>query len=225
MYGEKAKLVFEKLRDSGLIDAKGQIKLSLLGLEVIIDDKSAVGNLLQEWLGFWMKQNGIYYRTDENTQVPPDFYLSETNDKDWLEVKTFDYNECPNFDVAQFDAYVRDIIEKPYRLDADYLILGYTLENGILQVHDIWLRKIWTITCPSNDLPLRTQRKQGKIHNIRPYNFKTNSSVGFQPFKTRLEFVRAIQGTLNKYDGAVMDGDEWFNKIKNSYENFTKKPL
>ncbi|MEK7068972.1 MAG: NgoBV family restriction endonuclease [Patescibacteria group bacterium] len=51
MYGNKAKDVFKKLKQEGIIGAEGEISFDLLNVEVDISDKSAMGNLLQEWLG------------------------------------------------------------------------------------------------------------------------------------------------------------------------------
>jgi type II restriction enzyme len=211
-YGSKAQNLFDKLKAGHIIGAKGKISLELLNLIIDINDKSATGNLLQEWLGAWMKQNGIYFRTDDNTQVFPDFYLGKGNTSELLEVKTFDYDKSPNFDVAPFDAYVDSLKTKPYRLDADYLILGYTLENGVLKIKDLWLKKIWEITCPATALPLRVQRKRGKIYNIRPYNFK-NNSTGFQPFASKEEFVNAIKQTLAQYPMRTENPESWVREV------------
>jgi len=190
-----------------------------LGVEVEVSDKSAIGNLLQEWLGGWMVSKDIRHRSNPNSQMPPDFYLGDSSEKDLLEVKTFDYTKSPNFDVANFDAYVRDLKEKPFRLDADYLILGYSLNNGIVKINDVWLKKVWEITCPSNDYALRTQVKQGKIINIRPYNFKSMSN-GFQPFRDRVSFVNAIRETLAKYKNDQDGANIWFEEIERSYRRF-----
>jgi type II restriction enzyme len=215
-YGTKAQELFDKLKAEQIVGARGKISLELLGLSIDINDKSATGNLLQEWLGAWMKQNGVYFRTDDNTQIFPDFYLGENNASELLEIKTFDYNEAPNFDVAPFDAYVDSLKTKSYRLDADYLILGYTLEDGLLTIKDVWLKKIWEITCPARDLPLRVQRKRGKIYNIRPYNFK-NNSTGFQPFATKEDFVNAIKETLAHYPMRTENPESWVRQVLPSY--------
>lgn len=224
MYGNKSKDLLKKLKEAGIVGAEGGISLSILNVKVDISDKSAIGNLLQEWLGQWMTINNIYHRSHENSQMPPDFYLTTNEKTDWLEIKTFDYIKSPNFDVANFDAYVRDIKDKAFRLDADYLIMGYSLNNGIIKINDIWLKKVWEITCPSSEYALRTQVKQGKIYNIRPYNFKSNSE-GFKPFTNRLDFVNAIKNTLAKYRNNQTEAEEWFQSVKKSYYEFTKKDL
>lgn len=224
MYGTKAQQLYDALKAAGIIGAEGHIQLGLLGTEVNVSDKSAVGNLLQEWLGQWMTLNGIYNRSNENTQAFPDFYLSDDNQIDLLEVKTFDYVNNPNFDVAQFDAYVRSLRTNAFRLEADYLILGYSLANGVIKINDIWLKKIWEITCGSAEFAVRTNVKQGKIHNIRPYNFKSMSR-GQQPFTSRLAFITAIRNTLEKYLGDAQLADQWLQEVSDSYTNFTRMPL
>lgn len=224
MYGKQAEFLFNKLQEEGLIGAKGKITLSLLGTTVDINDKSGVGNLLQEWLGKWMTEKKIYHRSNTNSQMPPDFYLSESEEKDLLEIKTFDYVESPNFDVANFDAYTRDLREKAYRLDADYLIMGYTLTNGVIEVNKIWLKKVWEITCPSNEYALRIQQKQGVIYNIRPYNLKSVTK-GFQPFNDRLHFVNAVKETIAKYRKSEEMAQEWLESVKESYSNFNETAL
>jgi hypothetical protein len=224
MYGQKAKRLFESLKHDGIIGTEGKISLSLLGVRVDVSDKSAIGNLLQEWLGEWMKTHNIYHRSNKNSQMPPDFYLGEGDNEDWLEVKTFDYNESPNFDVANFDAYVRDIREKTFRLDADYLIMGYSLKKGIITINDIWLKKVWEITCPSNKYALRTQIKQDKIYNIRPYNFKSESD-GFQPFSDRLCFVQAVKATIASYRKNSEEAEDWHMTVEKSYRKITGSSL
>ena len=159
-----------------------------------------------------MLKNNIYFRAPDNSQEFPDFYLDNSEIKNLLEVKCFDFSASPNFDIANFDAYIRSLLTKPYRLDADYLIFGYTLHNGILKIENIWLKKIWEITCPSEQFSLRVQVKQGKIFNIRPYNFK-NMSQGYKPFGSKREFIFALRNTLNEYKFRNISGDSWYKSF------------
>jgi len=223
MYGAKAKNLVSLLKQNNIVGAEGQIKIVLLDTEVNVADKSAVGNLLQEWLESWLTLNGFYHRVNDNTQIPPDFYLDESNDTNLLEVKTFDYIKSPNFDIANFDAFVRSLRTSAFRLDADYLIFGYSLSNGVIKINDIWLKKVWEITCPSNQYAIRTQVKQNKIINIRPYNFKSNSN-GFQPLGSRLKFVEAIKKTLEVYQDPDY-ADAWFQEVSLSYKHFANTEL
>lgn len=163
-----------------------------------------------------MTQTNFYHRVDLNTQVFPDFYLGEHDDRELLEIKSFDYNKAPNFDVAPFDAYVDSLSKKSYRVDADYLIFGYTLADGVITIREIWLKKIWEITCQSNMCALKVQQKRGKIYNIRPYNFKSMSR-GFQPFASRRSFVDAIKLTLEQYQMRIVDPQEWSDMVQEDF--------
>ena len=88
----------------------------------------------------------------------------------------------------------------------------------------MWLKKVWQICCPSEKYHLKTQCKQGKIVNIRPYNFK-NMSIGFQPFVTRLDFVKAIRDTLAEYDKRTYDPNDWYRIVNQQYLNLVGRPL
>jgi type II restriction enzyme len=224
MYGENAQRLYDLLVESGIVGALGTIDIELLGVKRAASDKSAVGNLIQEWLGAWMNEKEFYFREPANSQIFPDFFLSESNTEHLLEVKTFDYSANPNFDVANFDAYVRSLMTDSYRLDADYLVVGYELTDEGLKIEDIWLKKIWQLTCASNKFALRTQTKQGKIYNIRPYNFKVVSQ-GFQPFETRLDFVNAIKQTLADYEMRTVPDGEWFHTVSEDYRHCRGRPL
>ncbi|MDR1033944.1 MAG: NgoBV family restriction endonuclease [Bifidobacteriaceae bacterium] len=219
MYGISAQKLYDKLQKRHIVGATGKISIELLNVMCNVSDKSAVGNLLQEWLGAWMSENKIYYRTNPNTQEFPDFYLGKSDASDLLEIKTFDFTKTPNFDIANFDAYVRSVMTKSYRFDADYLIFGYTLTENGLKIENIWLKKIWEITCPSKQYALRVQVKQGKIMNIRPYNFKT-ASQGFQPFATRYDFIDAIKQTLANYPLQTVTDQEWHQAVQANYASF-----
>ncbi len=218
MYGIEAQQLYDELERNHIIGSTGKISIELLNVRCDVNDKSAVGNLLQEWLGAWMTNKNIYHRANPNSQEFPDFFLSTSNNSNLLEVKTFDFSKTPNFDVANFDAYVRSVMTKSYRLDADYLILGYSLTSSGLKIENIWLKKVWEITCPSEQYALKSQVKQGKIVNIRPYNFKTMSQ-GFQPFATRLDFVNAIKQTLEQYQMRTVSANDWFLAVQTNYNS------
>lgn len=47
-----------------------------------------------------------------------------------MEVKAFNRNACPGFDIADFKMYSDEIIHKPYMLDVDYLIFGYDMDDN-----------------------------------------------------------------------------------------------
>lgn len=102
--------IYELLIDHRITESVGNIKFDFLNISVKIKEKSAIGDLFQEWFAKWLEINAIEYRTPNNTQEFPDFWLdSVSNTNNLLEVKTFDYSRSANFDVANFEAYCHSI--------------------------------------------------------------------------------------------------------------------
>ena len=168
-----AEQIYNLLIKNKITESKGNITFDFLNVSVNIKEKSAVGDLFQEWFAKWMEFNHIEYRISGNTQEFPDFFLDPQSDfKNLLEVKTFDYNRSANFDVANFEAYCRSITTKAYRLDADYLIFAYTLVKGNFTVKKIWHKKIWEITGSSQKYPVKCQTKQDVIYPYHRCGFK-----------------------------------------------------
>ena len=86
----KATDLYEKILKSNLINIEGSITFDYDNLSIKVKEKSAVGNLFQEWFGNWLKKHNIGFRLNPNTQESPDFFLHETsNETDLLEIKGF----------------------------------------------------------------------------------------------------------------------------------------
>lgn len=87
-----------------------------------------------------VKENDIEYALNDNTQMPPDFYLNPDNMKENLmEIKAFNYKAGPGFDIADFRMYEQEIAQKPWMLDVTYLIFGYEMsEDGIVTIKKVW---------------------------------------------------------------------------------------
>ncbi len=94
-------LYIKLVNEYKIIGEKGIINFSLKDLTISIETKDTVGNLLQEWLKAWMMSEKIEFEENTNSQVFPDFNLDKHNKKlDLLEVKTFDWDRGPGFDLA-----------------------------------------------------------------------------------------------------------------------------
>lgn len=198
MNGAKAEAILETLLAQGILLDEGAIRLNFLGIDLPIQGNNAIGDLMQEWLASWMRQNSFVVREPNDKQEAPDFFLSDSNHRDLLEVKFF--TKSPNFDLAYWDAFVREIPHAPHRLLADYLVFEYTMEAGILKIRNVWLKKLWELAAPSNDLPLKFQRKEGKLVNLRPATFYSDRST-FKPFRSLEAFLDACEETLNTFKG------------------------
>ena len=116
--------------DYKIIGEKGIINFSLKDLTISIETKDTVGNLLQEWLKAWLMKENVEFEENPNSQVFPDFYLDNHNKKlGLLEVKSFDWDRGPGFDLANFDSYCNSLLTSAYRLNSDYLIFSYQMNK------------------------------------------------------------------------------------------------
>lgn len=209
-----AKELYEKLKQDGIINSKGKIIFELNNVVVKIATKDSIGSMLQNWIQCWASKKNLYLRVNPSTQEFPDYFLSETDNSDFLEIKAFDYSASPNFDIANFDTYVRSLLIKPSKLDADYLIFGYILDGDEILIKDIWLKKVWELCTNSEDWELKLQVKQNVIYNIRPVNFTSCRENIAKPFKNKDAFLDAIQKVLNKYNKTAGKYTNWLAEVK-----------
>jgi len=214
-----SKNIYQLLLQENLIGAKGNATFKLQNLSVPIKDKSVFGNLIQEWLQCFMDKNKINYRISDNSQEFPDFYLNKTSDtKDLLEVKCF--TKSPNFDIANFQAYSRSLLTYAYRLDANYLIFEYQMNESELIIKNIWLKKVWQITCASERSPLKIQWKQGVPVNIRPATWYAKNPI-YITFPSRQEFVLALKKIIDISPQCENIRKDWYKNVSLLYKNQT----
>lgn len=183
-----------------ILELEGQIKFFLGDVNIIVRQRDVVGNIMQEWLQGWLDARDIDYALNENTQMPPDFFLNPDDlTKGLLEVKAFNRNGNPGFDIADFKMYASEIQEKPYMLDVDYLIFGYDMsDDGIVTIKDVWLKKVWQITRRMENYPINLQVKEGVIHKIRPGVWYSERPTNYAIFDCLEDFISAIEETTFK---------------------------
>lgn len=197
----KAKEIYDKIvTDEKICELEGQIKFYLGDVNIVVKQKDVVGNIMQEWLQGWLDTRKVDYAINENTQMPPDFYLNpDDKTKELLEVKAFNRNGSPGFDIADFRMYAAEIQEKPYMLDVDYLIFGYEMsDDGIVTIRDVWLKKVWQITRRMENYPINLQVKDGVIHKIRPGVWYSERTTDYAIFECLEDFISAIEETTFK---------------------------
>ena len=160
--------IYNKLvNDDKILTKKGRITFNLGDIDIVVKQRDVVGNIMQEWVEGWLQKNGIDYALNDNTQMPPDFYLNPDNKKEGLmEIKSF--TGSPNFDVAAFRSFINLVIEKPWKLHSKHLLIKYKMENGIVTVEQFWLKNLWEICSTSSAWPVKVQYKNKVIVNIRP---------------------------------------------------------
>ncbi|GHU58457.1 type II restriction endonuclease NlaIV [Clostridia bacterium] len=216
-----ARQLYDKLTvEDRILELKGQIRFYLGDVDIIVKQKDVVGNIIQEWLQGWLDKRGVSYVLSDNTQMPPDFYLNPADKtKDLLEVKAFNRSATPGFDIADFRMYEEEIIEKPFMLDADYLIFGYDMsEDGVVTVRDLWLKKVWQITRCMKDWALNLQVKSNVVHKIRPGVWYSTQRISFPMFTCLEDFISAIEETMYQNPKTHHDAAVWKGKFLSSYE-------
>ncbi len=209
-----ARELFDKLtKEYEIIGEKGNINFTLKDLTISIETKDTVGNLIQEWLKAWFLKMDIEFEENRNTQKFPDFYLNPENKKsELLEVKSFDWDNGPGFDLANFDSYCNSLLTDAYRIDSDYLILAYQMEDGDLTIKNVWIKKIWELSCPSGPYPIKVQEKKGVIYNLRPATWYSEKSR-FKPFTSKEEFLSALNETRYQYPQTRHTNAHWLKNV------------
>lgn len=219
--------VYNKLlNEDKILTLKGQISFYLGGIDIVVKQKDVVGNIMQEWIEGWLRKNNVDFALNDNTQMPPDFYLNPDNKKvELLEIKAFNYNGTPGFDIASFDMFEREISEKPYVLDTTYLIFGYDMSSdGIVTIKKMWKQKVWQITRPMRtrggvEWAMNLQIKDGVVHKIRPAKWYVKQTK-YEVFKSLQDFLSAIEETVYQNKDTRDDGAGWRQKMEKNYQAF-----
>jgi type II restriction enzyme len=216
-----AELYQKLVNDYGIIGETGSIKFTVKDLSILVKTKDSVGNLLQEWLKAWFQENSIDFEENTNSQTFPDFLLDkDDHSKGLLEVKSFDFDRGPGFDLANFDSYCNSLLTHAYRLDSDYLILSYQMIDGQISIKNVWVKKIWELACPSGTYPLKVQEKKNVIYNIRPSVWYSDRST-YKPFASKEEFLSALNNTRYQYPQTRHTNAHWLNKVLKNYQEYT----
>lgn len=217
-----AQEIYDKLINEDKIKTvKGQIRFHLGDVSIIVKKKDVVGNILQEWLEGWLIAKEIEFESNPNTQMPPDIYLNPSDyTSNLLEIKAFNREINPAFDIADFKAFVKELIEKPYHLDTDFLIFGYIMDEatGDIIIKDLWLKKIWEITKTMNNWPITVQYKNGILQKMRPGNWFTGRR-NVKVFESKEDYLAAFEETIYQNPETHSQGAQWRNKFKRSYKN------
>lgn len=210
-----------------ILEISGQIKFELGDVKIVVKQRDVVGNIMQEWLEGWLKKRSVAYSVNTNTQMPPDFYLSpKDKTHNLLEIKAFNSDASPGFDIADFTMYSEEIIREPYMLDTDYLIFAYKMgADGVVTIKDVWLKKVWEITRRMADWPLNLQVKKDVVHKIRPGVWYSQKPREFKMFSCLEHFLSAMEETVYQNEDTRKKGAQWKNRFLANYKKFYNKTL
>ncbi len=222
-----AQEIFERLNLINWQTEKGHIEMNLAGIKFFIQDKNAIGNLLQEWFSHWMNTEKILFEPGPDNQKFPDFYLNPPSKKEGLlEVKSFNGNTKPAFDVADFPSYIKSLPEHVYVLNKDYLVFAYTLVNGELFIKKIYLKKIWEI-CGKNPKGVISNQPGTGDYGIKKMRPVTWFSAKFaSTVRSRRDFLIILRDTLAiRHKQGMIDAEDWFREVNQSYEAYYRTSI
>jgi len=204
----------EELHEKAIKEIKGEkgvITINIAGIPKISHSNDVIGNCVQEWIPQWLEDNGIKLEKNENSQKFPDFTTNINGQKYDMEVKCWNYQNSPAFDIANFDGFYREIFTDPSKLYAKYLIFGYTPNKHGFQIDDIFLKNIWEITAKARTRPIGLQVKQKRPYAIRPFPFHKKPE---QAFKDVYEFVDAIYETRKLFEiDEMIEPNKWKKQV------------
>lgn len=194
----------------------GTITINFANRSHVYSGNDVIGNCLQEWLPNWFEFLGVNIVPGEHTQDFPDFIAVFNNISYDVEVKAWNYNNSPAFDLANFQSFLETTFYSPGKLNAYYFILGYIpMSDGFsegFKVEKVYLKNIWEITSPSTKYPIGLQVKRNQPYAIRPTSFHKNPGKAFQ---SKEEFIFAVKSAYEMFPSTSLKftPEEWLKRV------------
>ncbi|MCL2355794.1 MAG: NgoBV family restriction endonuclease [Defluviitaleaceae bacterium] len=190
---------------------RGTVVITIGNIPKISKSNDIIGNCVQEWIPQWLEDEGLTLESNKKSQAFPDFTAVIDGKRYDMEVKCWNYNQSPAFDIANFNGFYREIFSNPAKLNAKYLIFGYSPTKHGFEIKDIFLKNLWDITSVSRKYPVGLQVKQGQPYAIRPFPFH---KLPGEAFGSAEKFIAAIRDTRTLFplEGAIPP-DEWYRVV------------
>lgn len=216
--------VYQTLKKELEADNKGVIQFTLAQVAIIVKQNNVVGNIIEEWLDSWLTEHDFDHIYNHG-QCSPDFWMDlDDRNNAWLEIKSF--TGGANFDIANFMSYIQEIIDKPWKLDAKYLCLKYSMDEntGVVTIDNVWLKKVWEISSPSSSWAVKVQDKKSVIYNLRPASWYSERA-GFKTFSCLEHFLSALDYVIKTYPATAAKGLTWKKKVEMAYRDYKHEPI
>jgi hypothetical protein len=193
----------------------GTITINFANRSHVYSGNDVIGNCLQEWLPNWFTFLGVEILPGESTQAFPDFVANFDGALYDVEIKAWNINNAPAFDLANFHSFIDSTYKDPGKLNAHYFILGYRpADDGFSEgftVEKVYLKNLWEITNRSRNYPIGLQVKRGQPYAMRPCNFYRYESRSFQ---SKEDFIIAVKETYELFpnDAFTFTPEDWLEK-------------
>lgn len=233
--------LYSKLVDEfKIFEKKGNIFFELGNIDIVVKRRDVVGSIIQEWLYEWLRRNDIEFEQDDS-QLPPDLFLDpENKTNNLVEVKAFNSDATPAFDISDPITFLTDITKRPYMLHTKYLIFAYKMDEntGVVTVENLWLKNIWEICAPSKKQGLPTGGNAIKIRPTKWFDKTKRATPNFLSLEHFLsgfvELIYFLYNANSKHNQLARNAKsdiiesykkfygktitiEWFDAIKSEY--------
>mgnify|MGYP001306338914 CR=1 FL=1 len=185
----------------------------------IIDNCNIVGDCLENILFPYIKKT-IKTLEEGPKQSFPDFW-NRNRRYNW-ELKTFNINHGPSFDISNFISYISQLLDdngvdnKLFK--TKYLIFEYSFDNYIIKINKFKLCNVWEIINYDGKYPISLQNKKNTWYNIRPCKFSNMISKGKTPnlfIEKICEAILICPNKLEDRENKIINIKKQFNQLKN----------
>lgn len=201
------------LLNKDVFKKQGSIMIYVGGIPQVSRSNDIVGNCLQEWLPAWFKDNGLNLTPNPHTQEFPDFVAHFKDGDVDMDIKCWNFENSPAFDIANFNSFYKVIYSNPAKLKAKYLTIGYKPNIHGFTIEYIDIKNLWDILGPTRKYPLGIQVKSKRPYAIRPINFLKNPDGSFGNLKDLIYAVKEARELFNDEETYDFTPDEWLNKV------------
>lgn len=200
-----------KLLGQNVHNKQGSIVIYVDGIPQISHSNDIIGNSLQEWLPAWFADNGLNLTPNKHTQAFPDFMAHFKEQDIPMDIKCWNYDAQPAFDIANFDSFYRTTYTDPEKITAKYLVIGYKPNKHGFKIEYVDLKDLCELVGKTKTKPMNLQVKQGKPYAIRPINFRNPKNA----FNDVEDMLKAIKETRDQYPKNDLEytSDEWYEKV------------
>ena len=195
----------------------GQISINFANHNHVYRGNDVIGNCLQEWLPDWFSHLGVDIHEGAGTQVFPDFVATFSGISYDVEIKAWNINNAPAFDLANFYSFLDTTFQHPGKINAHYFILGYQPDRADdfaqgFTLKKLYLRHLWQITGPARKYRVGLQVKRGIPHALRPCNFHSRPQTCFAE---KAAFLRAAAQAFAKFPNPIIPFTpvQWLEKV------------
>lgn len=190
--------------------------------QIDLNKSGCIENILKEWVLSWLESKSTRLKRNSVSEAPDIFLDPDDHTRDLLEVKAFNYEATPGFDIADFKSYQREIIREPWMLHTKYIIFGYAMDDaGVVTIKRLWLKNVWEICRPSAKWAINVQFKNGMVQKIRPATWYSKSkAIHYLPFENVEDFLAAIEETVYANPETRSDAVGWRSRMEKSYAKF-----